>query len=103
LVFGAATAVVAVLVVGIVMSTWQMMEAKNARKDEQQRRIEAEEKRARAQTLAVRRISYSSDMNAVQQALGENNLGRARQLLNRQKPQSGELDLRDWEYRYLWG
>ncbi|HXJ74965.1 MAG TPA: WD40 repeat domain-containing protein, partial [Candidatus Dormibacteraeota bacterium] len=41
-------------------------------------------------------------MNAVEQALSENDLGRARMLLNRQKPQSGELDLRDWEWRYLW-
>ena len=41
-------------------------------------------------------------MNAVEQALKENNLGRARMLLNRHKPQSGELDLRDWEWRYLW-
>jgi hypothetical protein len=40
-------------------------------------------------------------MNAVGQALKENNLGRARILLNRQKPQSGEMDLRDWEWRYL--
>jgi serine/threonine protein kinase/WD40 repeat protein len=105
LVFGAATAVVTALVAGMVVSTWQMMEARNAHNDERRRRIEAEaaEKRAQAQTLAARRISYSSDMNAIQQALGENNLGRARMLLNRQKPQSGELDLRDWEYRYLWG
>src|SRR5215470_406976 len=93
LVFGAAAAVGAALVVGIVMSTWQMMEARNARNDERRRRIEAQsaEKRAQAQTLAARRISYSPDMNAVQQALRENNLGRAWLLLNRQKPQSGEL------------
>ena len=35
-------------------------------------------------------------------SLKENNLGRARMLLNRQKPPAGELDLRDWEWRYLW-
>jgi WD40 repeat protein len=80
------------------MSTWEMMAARNARRDERRRRLEAE-----AQALAARRSSYSSDMNAVQQALTENNLGRAWLLLNRQKPQSGELDLRGWEYRYLWG
>lgn len=111
LAFGAAAAVLAALVAGIVISTGQMMAARKAqqeteaaRNDERQRRIEAQaaEMRAQAQTLAVRRISYSSDMNAAQQALKDNNLGRARMLLSRQKPQAGELDLRDWEWRYLW-
>src|SRR6266704_1368618 len=63
---------------------------------------QAAEKKAQEKALAARRTAYSSDMNAVEQALKENNLGRARMLLNRQKPQSGELDLRDWEWRYLW-
>ena len=112
LVFGAAAAVVAALVAGIVMSTWEMMRARDsqreadaARNNESRRRVEAEtaEKTAQAHALAARRISYSSDMKAVQQALRENNLGGAWLLLNRQKPQAGELDLRDWEYRYLWG
>lgn len=111
LVFGAVAAVVAALVAGIVMSSWQLMEARKAqqqtevaRNEERQRRIEAQtaETTAQAQTLAARRILYSSDMNAVQQALGANNVGRARLLLNRHKPQPGELDLRDWEWRYLW-
>jgi serine/threonine protein kinase/WD40 repeat protein len=57
---------------------------------------------AQAQALAARRIAYSSDMNLVQQALAMNNLGRAQMLLNRQKPQPGQLDLRGWEWRYLW-
>ncbi len=35
-------------------------------------------------------------------ALKENNFGRARQLLNRQRPSSGEADLRCWEWRLLW-
>jgi serine/threonine protein kinase/WD40 repeat protein len=104
LVFGAATAVVAALVAGIAISTWKTVQARKAqreteaaRNDEQRQRIEAQ-----AAALAARRIAYSSDMNAVQQALKENNLGRARMLLNRQKPRSRELDLRNWEWRYLW-
>ena len=31
-----------------------------------------------------------------------NNLGRALDLLNRQRPQPGQRDLRGWEWRYLW-
>lgn len=111
LVFGAATAVVAALVAGIAISTWQTVQARKAqreteaaRNDERRLLMEAQvaEKKAQAQALAARRTAYSTDMNVVGHALKENNLGRARMLLNRQKPQSGELDLRDWEWRYLW-
>ncbi len=111
LVFGAATAVVAALVAGIAISTWKTVQARKAqreteaaRNNERRLRMEAQaaEKKAQEQALAARRTAYSSDMNAVEHALKENNLGRARMFLNRQKPQSGELDLRDWEWRYLW-
>ncbi|HTA30229.1 MAG TPA: WD40 repeat domain-containing protein, partial [Candidatus Cybelea sp.] len=111
LVFGASTAVVAALVAGIAISTWKTLQARKAqhetevaRNDERRLRMEAQvaEKKAQAQALAARRAAYSSDMNAVGQALKDNNLGRARMLLSRQMPPSGELDLRDWEWRYLW-
>src|SRR6266566_2316725 len=111
LVFGAATAVVAALVAGIAISTWKTVQATKAqreteaaRNNERRRLMEAQaaEKKAQEKALAARRTAYSSDMNAVEQALKENNLGRARMLLKRQKPQSGEVDLRDWEWRYLW-
>ncbi|MEA3197309.1 MAG: eukaryotic-like serine/threonine-protein kinase, partial [Gammaproteobacteria bacterium] len=112
LMFSAAAAVVAALVAGIAISTWQTAQARKAQReteaaryDEQRRLMEARaaEKKAQAQALAARRTAYSSDMNAVVQALQDYNLGRARVLLNRQKPQAGERDLRDWEWRYLWG
>ena len=111
LMFGAAAAVVAALLVGIIISTWQVIQSRKAqretiaaRNDERRLRVEAQaaEKKAEAQALAARRTAYNTEMNAVEQALKENNLGRARMLLNRQKPQAGELDLRDWEWRYLW-
>jgi WD40 repeat protein len=41
-------------------------------------------------------------MNLVQQALAVDDLGRARELLYRQRPKAGESDLRGWEWRYLW-
>src|SRR5262245_57509883 len=49
----------------------------------------------------ARRILYASDMNLAQQSLKLNNLGRARRLLDRHRPQPGEADLRGWEWRYL--
>lgn len=105
------SAVAAALLAGFVTSTWLAVQARRAqleteaaRDGEQRRRVEAQaaEKKAQAQALAARRTSYSSDMNAVGQALKENNLRRARELLNRHKPKPAERDLRDWEWRYLW-
>jgi len=81
LVFGAATAVVAALVAGIAISTWQTVQARKAqreteaaRNDERRLLMEAQaaKKKAQAQALAARRTAYSTDMNAVEQALKEN-------------------------------
>ena len=62
-----------------------------------ERAISAEERKEIARIHA-----YSADMNLVQTALGRNNLGRARDLLNRHRLADGEKDLRGWEWRYLW-
>src|SRR6185295_16987731 len=132
LVFSAATAVAVALVVGLGISTWQTFaarkaqrEAELARRGEQQQRLEAQKKqseaeaeRQRAETeqqradaearkasesqQQSRRLLYASDMNLAQQSLRQNNLGRARRLLDRHRPQPGEEDLRGWEWRYLW-
>ena len=48
------------------------------------------------------RLAYTSDINALQGALDRDNLGRARVLLDRQRPAAGAPDLRGWEWRYLW-
>ncbi|MEI6785608.1 MAG: WD40 repeat domain-containing protein, partial [Verrucomicrobiota bacterium] len=71
--------------------------ADEARQTEAQLRV-----RAQAQELAARQRAYASDISRAQQALAFNNLGRARELLNRQRPQSGQQDLRGWEWRFLW-
>src|SRR5207302_6046547 len=72
-------------------------EADKARADEQQQRFRAE-----SEELRARRFAYASDMTVVQQALTANNLGRAREVLERNRPTSGQTDLRGWEWRYLW-
>lgn len=41
-------------------------------------------------------------MNVAKQALTAGNLGRALDLLDRQRPKAGQKDLRGWEWRYLW-
>lgn len=45
---------------------------------------------------------YASEMNIAYQAWQSGNIDRARTFLMRQRPQSGEPDLRGWEWRYLW-
>ncbi len=123
--FATAAAIGVVLVLGAAVSTWQAIRAtraereamqaqqlataseKTARRGEQEqarlRGVESDLRgRAEAQALTMRRQSYASDMNLVQQALAIDNLGRAQVLLNRQRPKPGETDLRGWEWRYLW-
>ena len=118
LVFTAAAVVSGVLVLGVIVSTWQAVratrarhEAVEARNHEQGLREAAQQaqaneaqmrERAEKQELEARHRAYASDMNVAKQALDGNNLGRAQELLDRQRPQPGQRDLRGWEWRYLW-
>jgi serine/threonine protein kinase len=125
LAFTAAAAVGTALVAGIGISTWQMIRATraerqqnqlrqvavNALNGEKEQRAKAETERERADAHArkasesqeqSRRLIYASDMNLAQQALKLNNVGKARRLLERHRPKPGEQDLRGWEWRYLW-
>ena len=121
----AGLAVAAALLLGIIASTWQSVRATHAKQEAlaaqasesvQRQKAEANEQKAveaqanetklREQAevaeLAARQRAYGSDMNVARQALDENNLGRALDLLNRQLPGRGQQDLRGWEWRYLW-
>jgi WD40 repeat protein len=104
LVFAAATAFATALIVGLALFTWQFVEKSKAYRrvlqaEREQSRLRQE---AETQALVARRKAYAADMNVVHQALMVNNLGRAQELLNAQLPQSGQLDLCGWEWRYLW-
>ena len=59
-------------------------------------------RRAEANAAESRQIAYASDIALAQEALRVNNLGTARRLLDRHRPQPGQEDLRGWEWRYLW-
>ncbi len=67
-----------------------------------QKVAETERERATESQEQSRRLLYASDMYLAQQELKDNNLGHARRLLDRHRPQPGEEDLRGWEWRYLW-
>ena len=111
LVFAAAAVVSGVLVLGVIVSTWQTVRATHAKREAltaQAQAVEAQaneaklRQQAEAEELAARQRAYASDMLVAKQALDGNNLGRAQDLLNRQRPQPGQRDLRGWEWRYLW-
>ncbi len=104
LVFGAVTVVTTTLILGLAVSSWEMLAARRARNGEQQQRLKAQsaQKAAETERQHSRRLLYVSDMNLAQQSLRLNNLGQARRLLDRHRPQPGEDDLRGWEWRYLW-
>ncbi len=93
---GVATAA-SVLVLGALVSTWQAIRATQAERAENRLRQQAE-----ARELAMHQLAYASDMSLAQQALAMNDLGRARQLLEDHRPRPGVVDLRGWEWRYLW-
>ena len=111
LVFAAGAAVATALLIGLVATTWQSVRATRAKHQAVAAQAEAVAAqasetalriKAQAQELAARQRAYASDMTVIPQALDDNNLGRALDLLNRQRPAPGQRDLRGWEWRYLW-
>ncbi len=112
LVFTAATAVAAALVVGITVSTWQTFAARKAqratevaRSGERLQRLQAQSaQRLAEQEATSRRVQlYAAEVNLAGETLAEGDLNRASELLARQIPAPGETnDLRGFEWRYLW-
>jgi WD40 repeat protein len=82
--------VAAALVIGLTVSVVSLVREQHARRQ------------AQANELTMRRIAYAADMSLAQQALEMNDMGRAQQLLEAHRPAPGEVDLRGWEWRYLW-
>lgn len=58
-------------------------------------------RQSRAHEVEAQRFLYAADMNLAHNAIQENNLGRAKDLLNRHRPLQGEAELQGWEWRYL--
>jgi serine/threonine protein kinase len=125
LAFAAATAVIAALVSGIVISTWQAVRAERARQlaqmaeqneakqrqlaEEQRRSAEEKKKEAVEQRQSaeehareLRRLLYVGDMSKAFQAIKDGDLGLATSLMTTYFHQPDGEDLRGWEWRYLW-
>ncbi|HRZ58189.1 MAG TPA: hypothetical protein P5525_22345, partial [Candidatus Paceibacterota bacterium] len=99
------------LVLGIAVSTWQALLARQAKRQAQEERREAVQAKGReaeqriaaqdAERLAEQQ-AYAANINLAHQAWKESNLGRVRRLLAQTRPRPGQEDLRGWEWRYLW-
>ncbi len=69
----------------------------------QWRQSESNRRRAETESLLARRDAYAADMKEAQRALEDHDLRRARELLDAHRPAAkSEVDLRSWEWRYLW-
>src|SRR5437870_2062400 len=112
LVFAAAAAVSLALMIGVGVSTTQAVRATRAERAKQallesERQVRQEATRAQTEAEVerdrARRNLYAADINLAHQAWLQSNLGKARRLLARTRPEAGQEDLRGWEWRYLWG
>jgi serine/threonine protein kinase/WD40 repeat protein len=125
LVFTSAAAVLLAIIAGLALSSTMLIrervarkEANLARQKEAEQRLAAERNERAAlvaehtaegqRSIAVQATSdlrkhiYVAQMSVAHEALREGNFGRAQQLLENQRPQRGEADLRGFEWRYLW-
>ncbi len=100
----AGAAVAVTLVVAAVFSTWTLFREKAARRLAEQQTVRANRETAAARSAerAARQAAYAADMQAAEQALREDNPGRARTLLAAYLPGPGDDDLRGIEWRWLW-
>jgi WD40 repeat protein/serine/threonine protein kinase len=112
-----AALVAATLVVGTAASVWQAVRATVAERAAtaneraaHERKREADDAKDQAErrgdeladvNRALRRANYVADMNLARVAWDENNLVRARELLDKYRPGPGEADLRHFEWHYL--
>jgi len=123
LAFAAVAAVGGVIVLGVIVSTWQATVATHAKQEAEQAKIYEVQQRQKAteardkaqdQELRARGNLYVASMALAYQALQIGHLGRARELQQKAAdaatlssgtnslPGGKAADLRGWEWRYLW-
>ena len=92
----AAAAIATVLVLGVLVSAWQAFRAAR-----EARLAESEGARAKLAAETLGQNLYVADVGLAFQAWESGNAGRARELLEQQRPRNGETDLRGFEWYYL--
>ncbi len=107
----ALVAMVLILILSVVVSSWQAVRATRAERAQHRLRTVAQvaqeneslqRQEAEKEGLAALRQAYNSEMNLAQQALSTHNYGRTVALLDRHRPRPNKPDLRQWEWRYFW-
>ena len=104
-VFVSAGAVAAALLLGTIVSTLLAARAIRAERDAKMSQINEIRMRRTAQDQESkwRRWAYASDIDLIQQSLANNRIGRAREILDRQRHRFDQQVPLGWEWRYLWG
>jgi len=114
LTFVSCVAVVAILAAGLWYSVQMARHAREltaALGTAETRRLEAVDQRKRAEVQTAlaqnsqahtRRLLYAADLHLAHRAWLNNDPVRARELLVQYLPQQGEVDLREFAWRYLW-
>jgi WD40 repeat protein/serine/threonine protein kinase len=107
---GLATALVLVFLIGFARIAWMWRDAEGQkslartaeRKEADQRAMaERQANRAMAEADRSRRLLYDKEMNLAQQAWDAGDTGRTLALLDKQRRQGGQDDLRGFEWRHL--
>ncbi len=103
-VFAAAAIVAATLIVGLGISIWQAVRARDAEKRALglQNQEMLSRQRAEREGTAARLNEYVADIGLAAQSLKDGNYRRGVSLLEKHRPEPGEADLRGFEWRYLW-
>src|SRR5262249_13982429 len=110
------SAIIATLFVGVILTGWQAIRATHAKRDALARQIEAETakielenknadliKKHQALMAAreqLRWTHYAASMNFIRTAWDADNVSRAIELLEENRPKPGETDIRDFEWHY---
>jgi serine/threonine protein kinase/WD40 repeat protein len=94
---GLLAAVFLVKLVGIAVSTFFAVEAR-----EQAREADAARVKAGREAERNRRLGYAASINLAQIAFNDRQFGRAHELLLQACPGPKQEDLRGWEWHYLW-
>jgi len=116
--FAAAGAVTTALLIGLGISTWQVVQKNRAyqrateaeqeqallRKEAEQAAGQEAQQRQRAEQLAERNRQnlYAARINQASHVFEEGDITRVLDLLDSLKPKPGESDLRGYEWYYLW-
>jgi len=88
---------------GRLLAARRQIEAEEQRRVAERQRAEAQTQRDRTvrQEQSNRRLLYAAHMNLAQRAWEEADVGRVEELLKSHRPQSGDEDLRGFEWYYL--